>query len=167
MLRNYGMPDERIDAPTESDPQWDSEALWHRVKFRLIRGARALPVLIVRGSDASGTDAGRPWLAQKLAEKGVVTNFTVAYERHLPTWSLEQGALALKARADGSVWVFSSSESIANLQHLLRDMAYFGAARALTTHPRIAEVARAAGFGEVLESHPAQQHVVQSLKSCL
>jgi uroporphyrinogen-III synthase len=72
--------------------------------------------------------------------------------------------LARAAATDGAVWLFSSSEAVANLQACLPGQDW-GAARALTTHGRIAEAARAAGFGVVREARPALADILASLES--
>ncbi|HEY3049162.1 MAG TPA: uroporphyrinogen-III synthase, partial [Polaromonas sp.] len=70
---------------------------------------------------------------------------------------------------DGSVWLFSSSEAVANLAsqpHLSR--LDWRRARAVATHPRIADTLRAAGWGVVVESRPALKDikaVVRSIES--
>jgi uroporphyrinogen-III synthase len=62
------------------------------------------------------------------------------------------------------VWLFSSSEAVANLQSLLPDQSW-QQARAVATHPRIAQAARTAGFGVVCESRPILGAVVASIES--
>jgi uroporphyrinogen-III synthase len=61
-------------------------------------------------------------------------------------------------------WLFSSSESIGHLQALV-PTAVWGKARALATHPRIAQRARDAGFGQVHECRPSVDAVVACLQS--
>ncbi|MGH8820709.1 MAG: uroporphyrinogen-III synthase, partial [Rhodoferax sp.] len=67
-LQQAGVPAHAIDAPPAESGQFDSEALWQRVRAGLPAGAR---VLIVRGSDGGPGGAGRDWLAQQLAGAGV------------------------------------------------------------------------------------------------
>jgi uroporphyrinogen-III synthase len=62
------------------------------------------------------------------------------------------------------VWLFSSSEAVANLRALLPDQSW-QQARAVATHPRIAQAARDAGFAVVCESRPALADVVASIES--
>ena len=127
-------------------------------------------VLIVRGSDAAATldpgapGVGRDWLANTLRGAGVEVDFVVAYARQAPRWSGQQLALAQGAAQDGSLWLFSSAEAIANLRQLLPQQDW-RSARALTTHPRIAQAAREAGFGVVQESRPSLQEIVASIES--
>ncbi len=73
-------------------------------------------------------------------------------------------AQAQRAAGDGSVWLFSSSEAIANLGRLLPQQDWSGA-RAIATHERIAQAARNAGFGVVCPSRPAEADVVAALES--
>jgi uroporphyrinogen-III synthase len=160
-LRQAGWPADRIDAPAADAPQFDSEALWSQVQHQ---AQAPLRVLIVRGSDAQGRMAGRDWLATQLAEAGVQVDTVVAYARRLP--ALDGAALARARRAadDGTVWLFSSSEAVANLLALLPGQPWRGA-RAVATHPRIARAARQAGFGAVRESRPALADVAASIES--
>ena len=144
-LRRAGVPAACIDAPPGDAASFDSEALWDIVRAQIGAGTR---VLIVRGGDARGRPAGRDWLAREIDAAGGVVDTVVAYRRLAPT--LDVGALALAAAGagDGTVWLFSSSEAIANLRQAM-PAADWAAARAVATHARIAEAARAAGFGTV------------------
>lgn len=160
-LRQAGLSPGQIDAPADESPQFDSEALWARVGARVLRGQR---VLIVRGSDSAGQGAGRDWLAERLAGAGVQVDRLVAYQRLAPVLAGQQLALAQAAAADGSVWLFSSSEAIANLVSRLPAQDW-GLARAVATHHRIAETARRLGFGVVCESRPTLDAVLASIKS--
>jgi uroporphyrinogen-III synthase len=160
-LWRAGMDAGRIDAPDAQSVQLDSEALWQRVQGQLASLRR---VLIVRGSDAQGAMAGRDWLAQQLQAQGVSVDFVVAYERDMPCWTAAQRAHALASTDAAAVWVFSSSEAIANLQQWLPHQVWTHA-RAVATHPRIAQAARNAGFGVVCESRPGLDAVLASIKS--
>ncbi len=161
-LLKTGVAASQIDAPGVG--QFDSEALWHRVKNQVQVGET---VLIVRGSDAraaAGPGVGRDWLAQTLQDAGVPVEFVVAYERRLPSCSPAQHEQLCRAASDGSVWLFSSSEAITNLQ-LLAPGQSWQQARAVATHPRIAQAARAAGFGVVWESRASLDEVLASIES--
>ena len=76
----------------------------------------------------------------------------------------ESPATRLLLASDGSVWLFSSSEAVHNLQASLPDVGW-SRARAVTTHERIAQAARAAGFAEVRETRPALADVRASIES--
>jgi uroporphyrinogen-III synthase len=164
-LLQAGVPAPQIDAPGSG--QFDSEALWRLVQGSVRAGAT---VLIVRGSDAHQTSdtaasgVGRDWLAQRLLDAGAGVEFVVAYERRSPPWSAQQLEQAQRAAGDGSLWLFSSSEAIVNLQRLA-PLADWRAAQALATHPRIAGAARDAGFGTVRECSASLAAVAASIES--
>lgn len=160
-LRNAGVPADRIDAPAEDAPQFDSESLWQQVQGQLRAGDR---LLLVRGADGEGRSQGREWLAQQLAAAGVQVDTVVAYRRELPAWDEAMRERARQAAADRSVWLFSSSEAAANLQRLLPGQDW-RTARAVATHPRIAQAVRALGFHDVREARPAFDDVVASIES--
>ena len=164
-LLRWGVPPERIDTPAREAEQFDSEALWQVVGPQVHPGDR---VLIVRGGDSASVSSGRAglgrdWLAQQLAGRGAEFDLVVAYQRSAPDLSASEASLARAAASDGSVWLLSSSEAIANLIAMIPGQSWAGA-RALVTHPRIARAASAAGFGEVQESRPLFSEVVVSLQ---
>jgi uroporphyrinogen-III synthase len=160
-LRAAGVPDTRIDAPAADAAQFDSESLWQQVQHQLQAGDR---VLLVRGGDGEGRGQGRDWLLQQLAARGVAVDTVVAYARTAPAWDAAQHADARRAATDGSLWLFSSSEAAGHLAQLLpgQDWSH---ARALATHPRIAQSVRAMGFGDVRLSRPAWEDVLASIES--
>ena len=156
-----------MDAPELEAGQFDSEALWAVVQPAVQPGDR---VLIVRGGDATDSpDApapgvGRDWLARRLLDAGAGADFLVSYQRAAPQFTAAQRQWAQQAASDGSVWLFSSSEAVSNLQAVLHGQDWTGA-RALATHPRIAAAARQAGFGVVCESRPLLPEVIASIES--
>ena len=160
-LRAAGVPAERIDTPAEDAEQFDSESLWRQVGEQLHAGDR---LLLVRGGDSEGRSHGRDWLVQQLAARGVAVDTLVAYVRQLPRWNDDERAAALQAAGDGSLWLFSSSEAASNLELLLPGQPWTRA-RAIATHPRIAQAVRSLGFGSVRESRPAFDDVVASIES--
>jgi uroporphyrinogen-III synthase len=168
-LQQAGVPAELIDAPPPEAAQFDSEALWQRVGSGVQAGQR---VLIVRGSDGqavrdaqgNSVGVGRDWLSARLTQAGVVVDFVVAYQRACPQLDQPQQQLAHSAARDGSVWLFSSSEAIANLRVNLSSQDW-SAARAVATHARIVAAAKAAGFGVVCESRPTLADIVGSIES--
>lgn len=163
LLRN-GVGADRIDAPDTTAGQFDSEALWACVQAQVHPGFR---VLIVRGAGAAGAlvdGAGRDWFARQVQSHGGLVEFVVAYQRNAPVWGEAQRASASNAAGEGSVWLFSSSEAIANLRSLMPDQQWQHC-RAVATHPRIAQAAREAGFGVVCESRPLLADVVASIES--
>ncbi|MDZ7938033.1 MAG: uroporphyrinogen-III synthase [Rhodoferax sp.] len=168
-----GADPEWIDGPDAVSGQWDSEALWRRVQHLVVPGFR---LLIVRGTSltdgavaeghAVPADAGvgRDWLAQQAVAAGAQVEFVVAYARQAPVFDDGQKAMAQAAAHDGSVWLFSSSEAVANLLRSVPGHTWQDA-RALVTHPRIGQAARAAGFGHVQEVHPALPAILASIES--
>jgi uroporphyrinogen-III synthase len=165
-LRAAGVSASQIDAPPPNAAQFDSESLWQIVGQRDWRGAR---VLIVRGKgDASEGSAGtgRDWLAQQWRAAGGTVAVVSSYERRAPQFTAEQIELAKAASQDGSVWLFSSSEAVANLtqQPGLNNVSW-QSARAIATHPRIEAAASRAGWGVVQPSRPALPDIAQALAS--
>ena len=161
-LLRAGVAPHCVDAPAPDAGQFDSEALWAQVASQVVAGAR---VLIVRGADAADNDgagSGREWFAQQVAAAGGQAEFVVSYERRAPTLEASAQALAKQSASDGSVWLFSSAQALANLNAVLPGQNW-AAARALATHPRIAQAARAAGFGVVFESRPTLADVAAAL----
>lgn len=165
-----GVPAGQIDAPAADAEQFDSEALWAVVGQRDWRGRR---VLVLRGEspDAAGgagggVSSGRDWIARQWEAAGAQVDFAGVYQRRAPQFSGEQVERARAASADGSVWLFSSSEAVANLTRLpgLAGVDWRGA-RAVATHPRIVEAARAAGWGVVVASRPALKDIRDTLAS--
>ena len=163
-LRSLGLAESLIDEPARDAEQFDSEALWQVIGQRPWAGRQ---VLLVRGNSThnvsahSDGGAGRNWLAEQLERCGAAVSSVAVYERRSPQFSSEQHQRILDASRDGSLWLFSSSEAIAHLPVGLD----WGAARALATHPRIAQAARMAGFAQVLQSRPALPEVLASIKS--
>ncbi len=161
-----GVPAGQIDAPAPDASQFDSEALWQVVGARDWQGRR---VLIVRGqslgADGPGSP-GRDWLARQWQAAGAQVDFVGVYQRRAPRLSAAQLQRAQAAAADGSLWLFSSSEAVANLVSL-PDLSRLDwrRARAVATHPRIAETLRAAGWGVVVASRPALQDVMAVVRS--
>ncbi len=163
-----GVPADRIDAPAPDARQFDSEALWQVIGQRDWRGLRVL-VLRGQGADAlpgSTASSGRDWLARQWAAAGARVDFLSVYQRRAPILGDAQLRRAVNASADGSVWLFSSSEAVANLTGLpgMAGVNWSGA-RAVVTHPRIAETVRALGWGVVVESRPALADVRATLGS--
>ncbi|MBC7608727.1 MAG: uroporphyrinogen-III synthase [Polaromonas sp.] len=164
-----GVPAGQIDAPLPDATQFDSESLWAAVGQRDWRGHR---VLIVRGatgdSDSAGASSavGRDWIARQWQAAGAEVSFVSVYERRAPVFTQAQLQAAQLASADGSIWLFSSSEAVANLTRQSGLQAVnWSSARAVATHPRILEAVRSAGWGVALESRPALKDIVNTLRS--
>ena len=166
------VPGDLIDSPDSDAAQFDSEALWGRVRHQVKPGDK---VLIVRGSSLDSKDAdgvamnGRPWLADQLMAAGAQVDIVVSYQRSAPVFGTLELELMTQAAADKSVWLLSSSEAVANLVVNLKAIPELNLsqARAIATHPRIAHAAREAGFGVVYESRPLLADVAASIESLL
>lgn len=161
-LLKVGVPLHAIDAPPWDAVQLDSEALWSVVASQIHAGLR---VLVVRGCDAQGQVTGRDWLVTQLQAAGVQVDQIAAYQRKKPELSQVQLAAVRQSVERGAVWLFSNSEAIFNLKEALPDQDWRGA-KAVATHPRIANNAKQAGWGSVAIAQPALQAVASSIKSC-
>ena len=177
-LQCAGVPICQIDTPPPGAGQFDSQTLWQQLAPRDWGGQR---VLIVRGDSPVGADLpdtaadtnndggvapGRDWIARQWTAAGARVDFLVVYERRAPQWTLVQQARARAASADGSVWLFSSSEAVDNLLGMpeVADIDW-RRARAVATHPRIAARVQAAGWGVVTASRPALSDITRSIES--
>ncbi|MBV8605185.1 MAG: uroporphyrinogen-III synthase [Pelomonas sp.] len=156
-LAAAGVPAAQIVAPPAEAASFDSEQLWLRLDSLDWRGAR---VLLLRGG------GGREWLAERLREQGAHTTAYTVYRRQAPRLDAAGAALlgaALAAPPDYA-WLLSSSEAVAHLINLLPPGATLAAQRALATHSRIADAARAAGFGHVVPTRPEAPAVALALR---
>jgi uroporphyrinogen-III synthase len=168
-LVRQGLGLAQVDAPDASAGQFDSEALWATMHHHVRPGYR---VLIVRGTgedDAAqagheSAGIGRDWFARQVQSAGGIADFVVAYQRRVPEMDAQARAWLRTAAVDGSVWLFSSSEALANL-HALCPGQGWQAACALATHPRIAQAATDMGFGVVRTSRPALPDLLASIES--
>lgn len=163
-----GVPVGQIDAPAPDARQFDSQSLWKVIGQRDWQGRR---VLVVRGENlgsAAGDAAspGRDWIARQWEAAGARVDFVGVYQRRAPKLTDAQVQRARLAGTDGSVWLFSSSEAVANLAGLPALSAMdWSRARAVATHPRILDAARAAGWGVVVASRPALKDIKDTLAS--
>jgi uroporphyrinogen-III synthase len=172
-LLAQSVPSDLIDSPDADAAQFDSETLWNTVKHQVKMGDK---VLIVRGrsqglNDTNGAESvkmnGRPWLADQLTAAGVQVDIVISYERRAPVFDAAEVALSRQACTNQSIWLLSSSEAVANLRMVagLDSGLNWSNARAIATHPRIAQAAKEAGFGVVYESRPLLADVVASIES--
>ncbi len=163
-----GWPEGLIDSPGVDAPQFDSEALWalvaQRVQASVATSTSQPSVLIVRGADARGQLAGRDWLAIQLENAGLEVLQAVAYVRQAPVLTPGQQTLARQAVGDGSAWLFSSSEAAQHLLQACPDLP-LEQARALATHPRIAQRLQQSGWGRVDLVPASVDAQAQSIKS--
>lgn len=156
-LQGAGVPAALIDAPAADAPRLDTEALWARIAGRDWRGRR---VLVVRG------EAGRDWLADTLRAAGAEVAFVAAYRRLAPEWTAAEraGLASALAAPREHLWLLSSSEAVRHLA-TLAPPSQWHAARALATHPRIADTAREVGFGDVQAVAPRPEAVAAAAQA--
>jgi uroporphyrinogen-III synthase len=150
-----GVPASQCVAPRAAP--FDSSALWSVLQAENWSGRSAL---IVRG------DGGRDEFAQALRAAGAKVAFAQAYSRRAPLWSDDDRALALAALEAPQLyaWLLSSAEAIDHLVALLPSSDW-RASTAVASHPRIAQRARRAGFGHVLEAPPLVDAVCAAVAS--
>ena len=158
-LVEAGVPAALCVAPRAAP--FDSTALWAELQNEDWIGRTAL---VIRG------DGGRDEFAQALRGAGAKIAFVQAYQRHAPEWSEAERALALAAiAAPGQhVWLLSSAEAIDHLLVLvtaLQPGTEWKQSIAVASHPRIAQRARRAGFGRVLEAPPVVDAVLSAIGS--
>jgi uroporphyrinogen-III synthase len=155
-LGEAGVPAALTTAPSADAPQIDSETLWQEIGAWDWMGR---PVWIARGN------GGREWLAERLRAAGARVEVVQAYERRPPRLEDDEQATLAEAIAQRErwVWMFSSSEAIANLLALAPGVPW-NDARALASHPRIAERARAAGFGRVETVAPTVEAAATAMR---
>jgi uroporphyrinogen-III synthase len=164
-----GLTEQQLVSPSAEATQFDSEHLWPLLAPLDWAGQQ---VGIVSGGDSSEAK-GRTWLTAQWQAQGAQVQTLLTYQRTAGQWTTAQQALAreaLEAPPD-HVWLFSSSQAIDHLAqvHLpalgLLQAPNWRQARALATHPRIAERAAQLGFGEVLSAKPTLDAVVQALRT--
>jgi uroporphyrinogen-III synthase len=145
-----GVSRERCVAPAA--PPFDSTALWACLRDE---DWRSRAVLVVRG------DGGREEFAQAVAGSGAVVQWVTAYRRGAPQWSAHDRSLCAAAldAPHEHLWLLSSGEALGHLASLAPG-AQWGTSQAIASHARIAEKARALGFGRVTEVPPTLDAVV-------
>ncbi len=185
-LLEAGIAATQIDSVPPEAAQYDSEHLWQRVRAQVSPGHRCL---VVRGQDSQHPDTapraaaatataataattiattahgqGRDWLARQLQQAGGLVDFVATYRRSAPAWSAAQRASAALAADPHSAWLFSSALAVRHLGQCLPGQNW-QAAHAITTHPRITQAVRAAGFVRVCETRPALTDVLATCQA--
>jgi uroporphyrinogen-III synthase len=153
-LRDAGVAD--VVEPAADAAQFDSEALWAQLQAR---DWHDRDVLIVRG------DGGRDWLAERLRDAGARVHAVAAYSRRAAPLHDAPALAAALAVPEAHCWLFSSSEGIDHLDAATRGRADWSRARAVATHARIAERARALGIARVAEARAEFAAVVRCIQS--
>ena len=157
-LRAQGVPAPCLVSPDPAQDSFDSEALWARLQPR--RNWAGARCLVVRG------EQGRNWLADRLRGAGAQVQALQAYSRQPPRLDAAGRALLADAlaRPQSHGWLFSSSEAVNHLPGLA-PAGPWAQARALATHARIAQAARAIGFGQVDLVAPSPEAVARAWRA--
>jgi uroporphyrinogen-III synthase len=171
--RAVGLPVEQILCPDTDAAQFDSESLWPVLSPLDWQDQH---VSIISGGDQNEA-IGRNWLTAQWQARGAQVQSVLTYQRGAGQWSPSQQALAhqaLQAPAD-HIWLFSSSQAIDLLvSHHLPMLAAsqpdilpvdWSGARALCTHPKIAQKAAQLGFSRIEQARPTLDAVVQALRT--
>ncbi|VVE28033.1 bifunctional uroporphyrinogen-III synthetase/uroporphyrin-III C-methyltransferase [Pandoraea capi] len=166
-----------IVPPGGPDARFDSEALLEALDLPALAGRR---VLLVRG------DGGRELLADTLRANGAQLDIVSAYTRRArapdaAAWAALEARLASHDGAERCAWVLTSSEAVRHLATLLaarygtRDgvhtpgtpqvLAQILAAPCFTSHTRIADAARSAGFDRITQCAPGDDNLLAALKT--
>jgi uroporphyrinogen-III synthase len=158
-----GLDAARIICPDEDAAQFDSETLWPLLQPLAWQGQA---VWTISGGDRQDAK-GRAWLAEQLRAHGATVAPLLTYQRGPAIWRPEEQALAQAATQHPPQhrWLFSSSEAIEHLTDSLMPGRAWQTATALATHPRIAEKARLAGFGRVIDTRPTPEAVAGALRA--
>lgn len=158
-LQAAGVPVSNIIQPPADAPSLDSEHLWPQLSGMDWQGQ---PVLMLRG------EGGRDWLAERLRERGAAPiEFFSVYRRGCPQLdAAQQQELAdLLAQPQRLLWLFSSGEAVGHLHSLAPAGVDWSRQRCLATHVRIAERARAEGWGHVVLTRPDAAAVAQAFSA--
>lgn len=149
----------RIYSPAEQDPS-DSEHLLKTLDLASLAGRR---VLIVRG------DSGRELLAEQLRAAGARVDTVAAYRRSVPPLTPELAARLDALLARPNDWIITSSEALRGLAGLVEQLdpdAGPGRLRGqhlIVPHARIAETARALGFGRITLTGSGDARLVEAI----
>lgn len=154
-----GLQPAAVVSPPPDSAQFDSEHLWPELAPHDWQDRR---VVIVSGGGADGSAQGRRWLQERLQAAGARVDTVATYVRRSAAWSPEQWARARQAWTDpdGHVWLFSSSQALPVLVERLGPVP--ASARALVTHPRVADAAHELGFRHVVTTRPDLDSVAQA-----
>lgn len=169
------LPGHRVIVPPGGPAaRFDSEALLAQLDLEALAGRR---VLLVRG------DGGRELLADTLRAHGARLDIVSAYTRRAPApdtaaWAALEARLSFPERC---AWVLTSSEAVRHLATLLaarygtRDgvhtpgtpqvLAQILTAPCFTSHTRIADAARSAGFDRITQCAPGDENLLAALKT--
>ncbi len=146
-LRGRGQDPQALHWISAEQPAADSESLWRELQaWRATwHGVR---VLVLRG------DGGREWLSDILRAHGAEVQALEVYRRAPPAPDAQRLQCLRELLQPGTAWQIAADSALRNLCQLLRSAGLpprqaLASQRALVHHPRLAQAARAAGFGRV------------------
>lgn len=166
LARHPGLaPATRIVSPLDaahSDSEHLIEALEHELGLQALRGRR---VLVVRG------DGGRELLPDALRAAGAEVETVTAYRRAVPALTPALAAALGPLLASPNDWIITSSEALRGLVDLAGRLetpltvADLQHQRLIVPHARIAQTARALGFGQVTLTGSGDERLLAALQS--
>lgn len=164
-LARHGVTETSATVVSPADTRrTDSETLLEVLDLSALAGKK---VLIIRA------ETGRELLADRLKEAGVVVEQVAAYRRSAPELNpqkLQQLSQLLAASCD---WVITSSEALRNLRDAVEQaggndaLARLHQATLIVPHVRIAETAKAMGFGQVILTTSGDEALIGAIQSRL
>ncbi len=154
VLHEYGFSD--VIAPQAG---FDSEAVIALPAFAAdaVAGRR---ILIFRG------DGGRDLLGDTLRARGATVEFVTCYRRHCP--EVDPAPFVAAARVGQfDALLLTSSEGVRNLAAMVGEdgMVSLRTITVFASHPRIAENAREAGFGTIVDTPAGDDGLLRALAS--
>jgi uroporphyrinogen-III synthase len=140
----------------------DSEHLLQALDLDLLRGRR---VLVVRG------ESGRELLPDALRAAGAAVETVAAYRRAVPPLTPQLAATLRTLLAGSHDWIVTSSEALRGLVGLVErlddgiSVACLQQQHLVVPHARIAETARALGFGRLTLTGSGDERLLAALQS--
>jgi uroporphyrinogen-III synthase len=162
-LVRHGVDDGRVAIHCPRDPaRSDSEHLLQALDLAVLAGRR---VLVVRG------DGGRELLPDALRAAGCTVETLTAYRRALPRLDAALTAALADLLATPNDWIVTSSEALRGLVAIVSAFADPASVvrlqrqHLIVPHARIAETARALGFGAVTLTGSGDERLLAALQS--
>jgi uroporphyrinogen-III synthase len=140
----------------------DSEHLLQALDLAALAGRR---VLIVRGEN------GRELMANGLREAGALVDVVPAYRRAVPALTPALAAQLAALLAQPNDWIITSSEALRGLDGLVRQLDSGASVvkmqqqHLIVPHARIADTARALGFGRITLTGSGDERLLAALQS--